>query len=121
MQLWYVLTKLGNLQTILIGKDTIKFVPEITKWNKTQTFYILSDDLTRVWKPYSNINNKLLDWLGKMETKYTIEWPEFEGTKAEMIEWYSSRPDWKVEYSKLKKEELSNKISRLQVFEFLLK
>jgi hypothetical protein len=119
MQLWYVLVTIGGFQTILLGKDDIKFVPDINKWNKNKKFYILTDDLTRVWKPFGNFINNLGLWLEDIEKKYTIEWPEFEGTKTEMVEWYSVRPDWKSEYNKLKKEELSKKIGRLQVFEFL--
>jgi hypothetical protein len=119
MQLWYVLVTIGGYQTILLGKDKIHFIPDITKWNKNKQFYILTDDLTRLWKPYTNVMNKLIEWLELMETKYEIEWPEFEGTKTEMVEWYSVRSDWKAEYNKLKKEELSKKIGRLQVFEFL--
>ena len=119
LQLWYVLVTIGGIQTILLGKDEIKFVPDISKWNKNKQFYILTDDLSRIWKPYTNVMSKLREWLEKMETKYIINWPEFEGTKAEMVEWYSDRPDWRSEYSKLKKEELSDKIGKLKVFELL--
>jgi hypothetical protein len=123
-QYWSILCVIGNIQTIIVGdgkNPTITFSPDIRRWTDAYPTYIVSEDLTRVWKPYENINSKLVMWLDNMEsTGSIIDWPEAEGTKTELIEICETFPNWKIEHEKKKKEELARMVSRRNAINYMM-
>ena len=61
-------------------------------------------------------------WLGYCENNgWIIEWPEIEGTKAEIIEELSRLPTWQASDSSLRKETLSKRLGRSRVIQTFYK
>jgi hypothetical protein len=120
---WSILTVIGNIQTIVLGDGkcpTIRFAPDIRRWTDAYPIYIVSEDLTRVWKPHDEINKKLVFWIDTMERLGAeIDWPEAEGSKAELVEELSYRPGWKDEHGKKKKEDLARMLTRSNAIRYL--
>lgn len=62
-----------------------------------------------------NMNQWLSTWLSTVEQKgWTVQWPEVEGTKNELIDKLIVYPDWKETDRKMLKEILSARLGRLQ-------
>lgn len=123
MTFWNILMVIGNIQTIVLGDGkcpTIRFAPDIRRWSNAYPVYIVSEDLTRVWKQNDDISNKIVYWIDDMEKAGAqIDWPEAEGSKTELVEELSYRPGWKEENNKKKKDELARMLTRSNAIKYL--
>jgi hypothetical protein len=62
-----------------------------------------------------DMNQWLSTWLSTVEQKgWTVQWPEVEGTKTELIDKLIMYPDWKETDRKMLKETLAARLGRLQ-------
>jgi len=62
-----------------------------------------------------DMNQWLSTWLSTVEQKgWTVQWPEVEGTKTELINKLIMYPDWKETDRKMLKETLASRLGRLQ-------
>jgi hypothetical protein len=64
---------------------------------------------------------RLSEWLSDLEEtrKWTIQWPEAEGTKAELVTALQESPTWQSAHSKLLKEELARRLGRWRAIQHL--
>jgi hypothetical protein len=105
-------------------KGEIVFSSDPTTWKHDHTLWVA--DYRGRWvaipseihaQPLSTI---AADWLCTMEQHgWTVQWPEIEATKIELIEQLSGLPTWKETDRKLTKDVLSVRLGRalsLQVF-----
>jgi len=68
------------------------------------------------------MNQWLSTWLSTIEQKgWTVQWPEVEGTKVELIDKLIVYPDWKETDRKMLKETLSLRLGRLQTISLFTK
>jgi len=123
LNFWNILMVIGNIQTIVLGDGkcpTIRFAPDIRRWTNAYPIYIVSEDLTHVWKPHEDIMGKLKFWIDDMEKAGAqIDWPEAEGSKTELVEELSYRPGWREENNKKKKEELARMLTRSNALKYI--
>jgi len=68
------------------------------------------------------MNQWLSTWLSTVEQKgWTVQWPEVEGTKTELIDKLIMYPDWKETDRKMLKETLALRLGRLQTMSIFTK
>ena len=69
-----------------------------------------------------NMNQWLSTWLSTVEQKgWTVQWPEVEGTKTELIDKLIVYPDWKETDRKMLKETLAARLGRLHTMSIFTK
>ena len=69
-----------------------------------------------------DMNQWLSTWLSTVEQKgWTVQWPEVEGTKSELIDKLIVYPDWKETDRKMLKETLALRLGRLQTMSLFTK
>jgi hypothetical protein len=69
----------------------------------------------------SNVLRRISAWLSDLDEnkKWVIEWPEAEGTKAELIDALMDNPTWQPAHAKLLKEALAKKLGRWKSIQHL--
>ena len=99
-------------------KGEILFSSDPTTWKRSTPTWVVDYRAHWVAIPTEQhsvpMNQWLHQWLPSIEQKgWTIQWPNVEGTKIEMLEKLMMCPDWKETDRKLTKEILSVRLGRI--------
>jgi len=137
MELFHAIGSMRNLQFVLM-KEAVqdKIEDHETEYDTTQKGEILFSSPPNTWKHSTptwvvdyraqwvavpteqhavNMNQWLSIWLSTVEQKgWTVQWPEVDGTKTELIDKLIMYPDWKETDRKMLKETLAIRLGRLQ-------
>ena len=137
MDLFYAIGSMRNLQFILM-KEAVqdKIEDHEVEYNNALKGEIIFSSPPNTWKRNTptwvvdyraqwvaipseqdavNMNQWLSTWLSTVEQKgWTIQWPEVDGTKTELIDKLIMFPDWKETDRKMLKETLAARLGRLQ-------
>lgn len=137
MELFHAIGTMRNLQFVLMKevvqdkiedhdvqydsrmKGEILFSSPPNTWKRNTPTWVVDYRAQWVAVPTEqhsvNMNQWLSTWLSTVEQKgWTIQWPEVEGTKTELIDKLIVYPDWKETDRKMLKETLSARLGRLQ-------
>ncbi len=105
-------------------KGEIVFSSDPTTWKRDNPVWVADYRARWVAIPSeqgaADLHKILATWLSTVEqTGWVVQWPEEDGTKAEIVEKLSSLPTWQVTDKKLSKEVLAARLGRansIQVF-----
>jgi hypothetical protein len=137
MELFHAIGCMRNLQFVLM-KEAVqdKIEDHETEYDTTQKGEIIFSSPPNTWKHSTptwvvdyraqwvavpteqhavNMNQWLSTWLSTVEQKgWTVQWPEVDSTKSELIDKLIMYPDWKETDRKMLKETLATRLGRLQ-------
>ena len=137
LELFYAIGTMRNLQFILM-KEAVqdKIEDHEVEYNQSLKGEILFSSPPNTWKRSTptwvvdyraqwvavpseedsvNMNQWLSTWLSTVEQKgWTVQWPEVDATKSELIDKLIMFPDWKETDRKMLKETLALRLGRLQ-------
>jgi hypothetical protein len=111
------LCAIQQVHFIMIHKECkrISFSSDPTQWNSDYPIWII-DGKAR-WIANSLTQSTHHSWLSSIESEWQIQWPDWNGTKAECVAVLSTLPDWKEEDQKELKDILAKRFSRHQTLE----
>jgi hypothetical protein len=98
-------------------KGEIVFSSDPSTWKQENPVWVADYRARWVAIPTENtaqdLHKIIGNWLSTVEqTGWAIQWPEFDGTKAELVEQLSVLPTWQVTDKKLTKDVLSARLGR---------
>ena len=98
-------------------KGEIIFSSDPSTWKQENPVWVADYRARWVAIPTENtaqdLHKIIGNWLSTVEqTGWAIQWPEFDGTKAELVEQLSVLPTWQVTDKKLTKDVLSARLGR---------
>lgn len=105
--------------------NAITFSSDVRTWSPDHPTWIVDVDGRWIALPSESdgpVIRKLSKWLSELEEtkRWTIGWPEAEGTKTELVTALQESPTWQSAHSKLLKDELARRLGRWRAIQHLL-